>query len=304
MTGSGWSWSDRAWFYDGQLLSARDLNDDSEHEARMRAAHVVAMHDAWGVVTGFDLAVDDAERGVTVGPGVAYDCRGRAVVLASEVSLAGPYPPPGQTDPVVYLMCSYPACGTTVADHHGVSCRPTPVLESIALRWVFALGLAPGRDTMRLGEDIPLAAFVLTADGRLSKPDRSVRRHVRAIRPRVGSGLHEIPDDIELVGDPQHSVSVDTSGAGFSTTPHYFAWLASNPWAADSSMGNLALGPFVSITKPSRTSFHLDLIFTFPNVPLMDGGGATTGFTGASIFWMGLEPYGGCLPVIAASGSE
>jgi hypothetical protein len=288
---------DRVWFRDSQLLAARDLADDADHESWMRALHVRAMHDTWGVATGFALAVEETQRGVKVGPGVAYDCRGHDIVVADELRLAAPQPPAAATLPglvqglEVQLVCAYGGRGLR---RDGLGCAEESIVESAVLRWVFPPGVAPGRDTIRLGEDVPLGTFGLSKDGKLSGPYLGTRRNARArLRPRVGSGEASLPNMYMLKHIVRAREKVDTSAAEFTTTPRYFAWLSS-----DEAIKPGVLGPFVSIAEPTPTSFSVDLIFGLPMVqgpipyapvPLGD----------ASLLWVGLEPYTGCPPTIS-----
>jgi hypothetical protein len=286
---------DRVRFRDSQQLAARDLADDADHESWMRALHVRAMHDTWGVATGFALAVEETQGGVMVGPGVAYDGRGRDIVVADELRLAAPQPPassPGLLAGLeVQLVCSYGGRGQR---RHGLVCADESTVESAALRWVFPPGVAPGRDTIRLGEDVPLGTFGLSKDGKLSGPYLGTRRNARArLRPRVGSGEDSLPNHYWLEKNLGAKHKVDTSSAEFTTTPHYFAWL-SPAIAVNAGV----LGPFVSIADPTPTGFTVDLMFALTQVL----GPITEMFVDqgdVSLFWVGLEPYTGCPPTIS-----
>ena len=70
------------------LLEATDLCDDAAARARARAEHVRFVHDTWGVALGYAVGV--VGRTVVVGPGVAYDCKGRPIVLSTTLLLTVP----------------------------------------------------------------------------------------------------------------------------------------------------------------------------------------------------------------------
>jgi hypothetical protein len=71
-------------FVDGQLLTADDLRADQDYHRRMRYLHNRLLH-GWGIVDGYH--VEDAGRGVLVGPGFAIDSHGRELVLPEHVRI-------------------------------------------------------------------------------------------------------------------------------------------------------------------------------------------------------------------------
>jgi len=291
---------ERVRFRDGQLLAAHDLTDDAEHEEWMRALHVRAMHDTWGVASGFALAVDKLRRGVDVGPGVAYDYRGRAIVLADELHLTAPKLPPMTPPPQpgmfpllrpVDLVCSYRGGADIAVRRHGVGCAERSMVELAALRWVFPPGPTATGDRIRLGEDVPLGTFGLDKDGKLYGPYLGTRRNARArLRPRIGTGMAALPEGYKL----KHGVTVQhkihTSAAEFTTTPQYFAWLS----GVDVYPSVL---PLLSIVDPTPTYFYIDLVFGL--LPGPDTTDEVVLGEDASLFWVGVEPYAGCPPTIS-----
>lgn len=92
MAGKQQTDSQRIRYFDGQLLTARDLRDDVAYEARMRGLHVRALHNTWGVALGLAVTVQN-NNVVKVSPGIAYDCRGRELFSARDL-LIGPPPRP------------------------------------------------------------------------------------------------------------------------------------------------------------------------------------------------------------------
>jgi hypothetical protein len=284
--------TERVAYYQGQLLRSRDLGDDASYETRMESLHVRAMHDTWGVALGLLLGLDQNTGRVTVGAGLAIDCVGLEIVLSTEATIGPPNaPPPGHPSLVFDLVCSRPT-SIARAPVDSPACEPAAPQERADIRWEFAgeltsgVVLPPG-DGVRLGEDVPLGRFVLDGEGTLFGPDPSVRRNVRPLlRPQVGWG---VLDPGMLVWEYDHSgfvADVDTSSAGFTSVPLYFAALGPNPWAERADV----LGPFVSIAQPSIDSFHVQLLFGRPDDKLAGQRSA------AGLFWVGLEPFTGCPP--------
>jgi hypothetical protein len=79
---------ERLRYRQGQTLRSLDFNDQAAVDAQLRWWHNRALHKAYGIVAGFETAVAGAF--VTVGPGLAYDCFGRALMARCEHRLAIP----------------------------------------------------------------------------------------------------------------------------------------------------------------------------------------------------------------------
>jgi hypothetical protein len=76
-------------YFDGQLLSAADLEDEQQYLIRMRHRHNQALHGS-GVVTGLAVTVspDGSPPSAVVEPGLALDRKGRELELAAPVAVA------------------------------------------------------------------------------------------------------------------------------------------------------------------------------------------------------------------------
>lgn len=316
-------------YFDGQLLTARDLQDDVTYEARMRGLHVRALHNTWGVALGFEVIVQNSSV-VKVSPGIAYDCRGREIFSARDL-LVGPPPRPlgSQVNAWLFdLVIRYDE-NSERGRTDSVICLDgvNPGEERPLWRWRFAgdaVGFTPTSTTLpeplRLGEEIPLARFVIQPDEpRISPPDFTERRNAQGlVRPHIAGGqvqqqLLPGPDSNEF----RFSLTVDTSAGGFNQTPFYFARITI-PYLLDVAQqgGQPAeglrrlLGPFVTIRSASRQSFILDIrfAFSFPRdrVTLSQDTPMRFAFLQrmaeqedvltAIVNWVGLESSGGCPP--------
>ncbi len=79
---------ERSRFFTGQLLTANDLQREQDYHRDKARQHNRFLH-GWGVVAGLKVSVD--QGAVVVAPGLALDCAGNELILATEerVSLSG-----------------------------------------------------------------------------------------------------------------------------------------------------------------------------------------------------------------------
>jgi hypothetical protein len=110
------SYLERVRYWQGQLLSAGDLQTQMRAVAELRRLHNRAVHSAYGIAIG--LSVDDIKDGaVPVGCGLAYDCYGRELMVPVDRTV--PLPKPPITVPTL-LVISYDAA----LDSASLSWRP------------------------------------------------------------------------------------------------------------------------------------------------------------------------------------
>jgi hypothetical protein len=198
----------------GQTLRAGDLRDQVDASAHLRWWHNRAVHLPFGVAEGLDVSEESAPGGNRVAvaqPGLAHDAFGRELVLGAPARVPFPADPAGLT-----LLLRHPDAGER--------CRP-PGPE---LAW------AKTR-TRRAQDGVPLA--VTDAAGALSAAARH-RPTARPIaRPKVATGA-TVPGATDwkpwapaawpargVAAVLGYQVEVDTSAAGFTRPPRYFAWL-------------------------------------------------------------------------------
>lgn len=312
--------SRRIGYFEGQLLTAHDLQDDVAYEARMRGLHVRALHNTWGVALGFSVA-RKAGNVVEISPGVAYDCHGREIVSSRTLNIGRPpRPSHSRADAWLYdLLIRYREPETR--GNAGVNCPGglSPGEEQPLWRWRFAGdadqaengGAAP--EEMRLGEEVPLARFRITAQGELDPPDFSVRYSAQGlVRPHIASGSVETALTFNEE-QAAYTIAVDTAAAGFSSVPFYFAAIYVPAVLAFPTTSRFTFaGPFLTVRAPARTRFLLDvrlgLATGFDDVGLTAGAVvrraasavatavATAAVPPATVTWLGIEPVGGCAP--------
>jgi hypothetical protein len=248
---------ERVRFVHGQRLQAADLGAGAG--LRLQELHVVAAHGTWGVALGLDVRA--GMSGARVSPGLAYDAFGRALLLPRAASVTIPAALAAASE-AADLVLSWATCA--------------PVLR-----------LALPADTQP-GLDVTLARFWVE-EGALGDPDLSYRRCARSLAaPRIGSGSTSL--DVSLDGRMAvYTEAVDTSAAGFDTTPAY-AVTPSFDTAGDLARALLqgALGPFVSVSNPASTSFTVEVRMDRP-----DFAEGATAFT-LGLAWLGVEAAPSC----------
>lgn len=209
----------------GQLLQRRDFTDQQRIESELTAWHNRALHDAYGVVRGIlgGLAVEmlGDNSGVTVESGVAYDAYGRLLVLREQQTIAFP----DGTDPV-YLVIGQE---NEWMDHTAAGCccsGDSAARNEAGLAWI-----PINRFSVRDG--VALAEIQFTG-GRLVRNSGFAVRQTRALaRPRIATGTTipgatlwerwDVSRWLEII--PGIQVRIDTSSAGFTSAPVYFASL-------------------------------------------------------------------------------
>ena len=276
---------------EGSRLTHRDLADAIEHESRMLALHVVAMHGTWGVALGLRLAIGSDLHSVRLTAGGAYTARGESVVVAESMLVHGPVGASGAYDLLISPAAARTRCSRDVLP----ACAGRTRTDAPTLRWVAAspFGLGEGA---RLGAEIPIGRVTRAADGTLSGVDYSQRRTVTSLaRPHVASGV-ALPGRVAWhVQSFGLYATIDTDSAGFTSTPVYYACIGNDPpWPPQ------LVGPFVGIANPTPTGFTARLAF-----------GAVSG-AAASLFsvlehaaevdlrWIGVEAASGCPPTLAS----
>lgn len=290
----------RVTYRDGQLLAAQDLRDDHRHGLRRYALHTRYLHETWGVALGFELTIEDDERTIAIGPGHAVDALGRDILLAKGGKVAVPD-----------VACSERLV-LTLRYREDAAFHDRRELDRVCLsggldlkneRPVFSW-YRPGE--VRFGIEVPLASVIVEGGMIQNGPDLRVRRTTRPLaRPHIGRGETEAGRtgwqyNIENTASPDFGlfVNVDTSAAGFTHAPLYFAQVIgdfSNPQrgrtlGAFGRRAALSLGSQVYIARSSQAGFTLRV-----------GPHAAVDADDAErrrwqVVWIGIEPMAGCLP--------
>jgi hypothetical protein len=260
---------ERVQYWQGQMLRARDFLDLQAVEAQRRWWHNRAVHNAYGVAEGLKSLPNSAlseVTGIIVSPGVAYDISGRELILERQQYVALPVNLP--LDQVVtwsLLMRYKPPQRRMRPDEIGEVCFNSPgsVVAGTA-EFVWKAG-----DRIDPAEGVSIVA-VRFSKGRLLGRDPSFIQPapIPVARPLLAAGA-TVPGSTpwtpwtvvfaqaqgESSGPATMGVQtwVDTSAAGFTQIPCYFAQLEGALW--NPQAGQFVPALFQSIAVESITGF-------------------------------------------------
>jgi hypothetical protein len=224
----------------GQILPSVDFRDQLADTAHHRWWHNRALHDAFGVYQGLTASAimsSGALTGVTVAAGVGVDCFGRELIVDSPQTATLPATVPKRSVTMVLL----------VRYQEGRDCRPEAMAE---ICWAAAQPQGASTvsfvwmplDRVRVRDGVPLAQVVYDQTGLPTLKAGFVPPGARPIaRPAIATGATLpaktawAPWTIDVPQSPTAFVQrtafgvqarIDTSAAGFTQRPCYFAWLA------------------------------------------------------------------------------
>jgi len=242
---------ERLQFFDGQRLFATDLQGIEAFNREMRWLHNQSLHQP-GVGSGFALRGEKGDREVTVGPGYAINYRGREIILTETQVLPVPPVAGDNGNPIFFdLTVAYPddAALEETERREGVCLRGGAIRlrEAPVFCWVELGGenLIPKKQKLKAdlqnGLKIRLGRIEVLNCQLNSRVSVSQRQNARpALAPYIASDVVKIEDLtkfdmaplgpqflVGLVGDKVQFIkiigTVDTSQAGFLTTPEYTA---------------------------------------------------------------------------------
>src|SRR5215207_818421 len=280
----------------GQRLRGRDLQDEHELQSWRHAVHVAALHDTWGIAIGFAGSLGAGEA--IIGPGLAYDCFGREIVLSRDQHVPGPVAPSAdEEEPAeqVTLVIRY----NTDLDARAATADTFPCTDrGDRLGREAPLFVWRRQGEVRLGLETPLLAARPTSNG-LTDLDLSVRRHARAqTRPHIAAGSTAATQSWEpweeLGGEFRLGVQtrVVTADAGFVGRPFYLATLRADP-AIFAAIGKNLL--FTSIVNSGPDGFTFRVV-QGRRIDI-EPESSTIKTAALRVDWTGVEPVSGCVPL-------
>jgi hypothetical protein len=233
---------DRVLYWEGQMLRSGDFLDIQRVEAERRWWHNRAMHNAFGVYLGLQISENqDVPNAIQITPGVAYDCAGRELLLECAATILYPLRELAAKEIRVLVMRhKRPATRRTTDAIAAVCCFCDGRSSSgnIAFVWV---------DEKRINVEDGVPLGVIRSVGTRRSFFQYVLRQRRALaRPLVATGStipgntawqpweYAPPSPLQAVElHLQETTSleigvqttIDTSAAGFTVVPQYFAWL-------------------------------------------------------------------------------
>jgi hypothetical protein len=230
---------ERVRYWQGQLLASGDLNTQLGVEQELRRLHNRSLHDAYGIAIGLEIELDeltgkiklDDADNVTLGCGLAYDCAGRELIVQSTRAL----PLPSQLPMTLVIS------------------RAETSVDGIALSWKATRDINTARE-------VAITRLILRPSGIDIDPTFRAVVSRPIARPRIATG-QTIPGETTWqpwkIGDTEVGVKVeiDTSAAGFTLQPHYFAEVVPGSPTPD-----FIPAWFASVADPTPTGFTLQLM--------------------------------------------
>lgn len=222
--------ADRPQYFEGQILTADDLNAAQDVDTDLRRLHHRMLH-GWGIASGLVVSARRGAVTVSIGAGYALDSSGRELVLIEPTEKPVPAvsgDPAGNPEAYSLVLRWTPDADADVLVRRGDCGAEGAVRRSDApvLDW-------KKNGTVAVGDEIVLAD-VLVQDCRLvAVPDDSGRRLLNPPpTPYAASGRTEATGTVWTAraasGLAPWGVEtlVDTSRAGFGDTPAYLARIA------------------------------------------------------------------------------
>ena len=273
---------ERVRYWQGQKLRSRDFNNIHAVEEQRRWWHNRALHNAYGIEEGFEASLSTDNTGVVIQAGLAYDNAGRELILETEQTVTIPYTPGMDQDIVLCIRYRQEIQAPGENDLATVCCTSTgPQFVEFVWRPKQHCGSTDG---------VPLAEIV---KGQLQP--LSTRPSARPLsRPLLASGS-TVPGNTAwelwstetgrqgvLVFGVQ--TTIDTSAAGFTDDPCYFAWLQGPVWSPQTQEFLPALYPSIAEQTLNSFVFRIALLPDPQIVPSLLMAGPTVNKVGPDEF--------------------
>lgn len=297
----------RQLYRQGQTLLAGDFQQQLRTEDQIRWWHNRAVHNSYGLAwQQANPSLDDKKPAINLPPTLAYDCFGREVLFTDPCSVALPDPPKaGESfEPMLLiarvddapLECPIDGAGA----FPGCCSNRRPSLCWVTRKcWSFRDGVPVSWIEFDNGE------FRISTDS-LPRAQALARHHIGAGASLPGKTPWKLLQfqwtDFDFDPDMQRlarifTAEIDTSTAGFTDTPCYFAWLLGPRYdIADPAAINI-FGGWVDEEEPDRFRFSI-LVAVAPRSltsggnsddPVADAFGKFNQDKKLSVLWVGVE---------------
>jgi len=259
----------------GQKLRSRDFLEIQRVEEQHRWWHNRAMHNAFGVYRGFEPVIEKDASGkpvvLEIRPGLAYDCMGRELILECPALI--PYPPRPPLGETITLLVRYkkPASRSETDPVSSVCCFSggSGSAGTVEFVWVSGARRSPT-------EGVPLGSLRNTGSTRDFFSATPLPRKRALARPHLATGSTvpgstswqpwEFASPVALIAEDDGlppieigvQTTIDTSAAGFTELPQYFAWLEGPIFIPKTQQLVPALLP--SLTNESLAGFTFRLV--------------------------------------------
>jgi hypothetical protein len=250
---------ERIKYWQGQMLRSRDFRANQTVEDQRRWWHNRAEHQAFGLAMGLAptaVGQGDMITDVLVQPGLAYDCFGRELILQQPRTVPLPA---GQFEGSVILLIRYAKVGGGSPNENCWTTMPPSPSDNVEFTWRV-------KQSLSFTDGVPIAE-VFYGGGKKKINLEFFRPPPRPrARPLIATGT-TIPgktawrvDNSKFRGMVlQVYTEIDTSAAGFTAIPCYFAWLEGP--LADPKTGQLSQILLTSVQNEAADKFRFTCWF-------------------------------------------
>jgi hypothetical protein len=260
---------DRIAFFPGELLTADDLTTLDSNAEQLRWLHNRTMHN-WGIAYGLNVQGARGATSVTVNPGFAVDRLGREIILSASLLVPIPAVPGGTggSAATYYLVANYvdDANETVVEQRSAAACGAGGAIRlnnDPAIVWKTTAQLNTGIDVV-LGQ-VSIQNCVLSAAVSGAARRSAAYNSAFAVTANVANAKDVVWTAIDTSAtNSGFNVVIDTSSAGFSSTPTYIAQIVGTRTLGSPSG---LIVDFVSVSLATATAFTLQV-----SLPALGGG--------------------------------
>lgn len=317
---------DRFQYWQGQMLKSRDFRDIQADTAQHRWWHNRALHNAYGVYKGLGVSVTTDSLAIEIRPGLAYDCFGRELLLQARQTVPLPASSGSTDETVWYLLAHYRELEGSCTGQIPQRCSEQPelsLLETAEFFW-------KPKASVTLTDGVPIAALRFEGTDFTLLQD-FLRPAAQPLATSLVASGSTVPGNTAweqwVVGEPDAAggppriigvqTTIDTSAAGFTDIPVYFAWLEGPLWnpqtqqlvpAVLPSIGGESTGSFtfqlwlpppvqdVILLAPRRPAVHTSAFTPTPATQLIDAGSFSlfAQQQGLYVSWVGCQCLSAC----------
>jgi hypothetical protein len=237
---------ERFLYWQGQTLRSRDFRDQDAVIAQLRWWHNRSLHSAFGLSFGLEVsaATVDGVAVVRVTCGAAYDCFGRELVVRQGGDV--PLPPGPEANERMVLVLSYRSTGAEFRWMDSFEWRPSSGVPMYAIRGEAG---AWKREALRTPIARPIARPRI-ASGETVRGNTPWEPWVIEVRAAEGGSAQKVLAGVQT--------RIDTSAAGFTETPVYYAALYGPEW--DLKTSTFAPAFFANIADAGIDGFTFRLL--------------------------------------------
>jgi hypothetical protein len=253
---------ERITFFAGQQLTADDLTALETANRELRWLHNRSLH-AWGVAVGLEVTGQRGASSVAINPGYGIDSLGREIILTGQQIKTVPAVVGGQsgTEAIYYLVAVYQVdSDQQVAEHRPGVCLPGDTVrltEEPLLDWRLPDELQEGRELVLAKawiRNCQLSRPLSLAERRYARP--SQQPYIAAGQTMLGgTDWHELSIQNQTAGV---FTQVDSSAAGFRTTPAYVAHIVGDRFLQFQT--GVLLAAFAAVVDAKPDQFTLQVL--------------------------------------------